>query len=75
MTRNNWIAFAVLASATAIGACSPKGGKLASPIVLSTSRIRLRISPTTIAITLRAIPRTASLVYRPCRNAPRSHDQ
>src|SRR5919109_3058580 len=28
MTRNNWIAFAILASATAIaGACSPKGGQ------------------------------------------------
>jgi hypothetical protein len=27
MTRNNWIALAILASATAIGACSPRGGQ------------------------------------------------
>lgn len=31
MTRNNWIAFAVLASATAMGACSPKGGQAGQP--------------------------------------------
>jgi hypothetical protein len=32
MTRNNWIAFAVLASATCIGAaCSPKGGQAGQP--------------------------------------------
>ncbi|MGH7520217.1 MAG: glycine zipper 2TM domain-containing protein [Gemmatimonadales bacterium] len=31
MTRNNWIAFAVLASATAIGACSPRGGQAGQP--------------------------------------------
>lgn len=31
MTRNNWIACAILASATAIGACSPKGGQAGQP--------------------------------------------
>lgn len=31
MTRNNWIALAVLASATAIGACSPRGGQAGQP--------------------------------------------
>ena len=31
MTRNNWIAFAILASATAIGACSPRGGQAGQP--------------------------------------------
>src|SRR5262245_31666350 len=31
MTRNNWIAFAILASAAAIGACSPKGGQAGQP--------------------------------------------
>jgi hypothetical protein len=31
MTRNNWIACAILASATAIGACSPRGGQAGQP--------------------------------------------
>ncbi|MFN2572290.1 MAG: glycine zipper 2TM domain-containing protein [Gemmatimonadales bacterium] len=31
MTRNNWIACAILASAAAIGACSPKGGQAGQP--------------------------------------------
>ncbi|HTI05082.1 MAG TPA: glycine zipper 2TM domain-containing protein [Gemmatimonadales bacterium] len=31
MTRNNWIAFAVLTSVAAIGACSPKGGQAGQP--------------------------------------------
>ena len=31
MTRNNWIALAILASATTIGACSPKGGQAGQP--------------------------------------------
>ena len=31
MTRNNWIALAVLTSAAAIGACSPKGGQAGQP--------------------------------------------
>ncbi|HWC73818.1 MAG TPA: glycine zipper 2TM domain-containing protein [Gemmatimonadales bacterium] len=31
MTRTNWIAYAILASATAIGACSPKGGQAGQP--------------------------------------------
>jgi len=31
MTRNNWIALAILASATAIGACSPRGGQAGQP--------------------------------------------
>ena len=31
MTRNNWIACAILASATVIGACSPKGGQAGQP--------------------------------------------
>lgn len=31
MTRTNWIACAILASATAIGACSPKGGQAGQP--------------------------------------------
>ena len=31
MTRNNWIACAILASATALGACSPKGGQAGQP--------------------------------------------
>jgi hypothetical protein len=31
MTRNNWIAFAILASATTIGACSPRGGQAGQP--------------------------------------------
>jgi hypothetical protein len=31
MTRNNWIALAVLASVTAAGACSPQGGQAGQP--------------------------------------------
>lgn len=31
MTRNNWIALAVLASVAAAGACSPKGGQAGQP--------------------------------------------
>lgn len=31
MTRNNWIALAILTSAAAIGACSPKGGQAGQP--------------------------------------------
>jgi uncharacterized protein YcfJ len=31
MTRNNWIAYAILASGVAIGACSPKGGQAGQP--------------------------------------------
>jgi uncharacterized protein (UPF0333 family) len=31
MTRNNWIALAVLTSAAALGACSPKGGQAGQP--------------------------------------------
>ena len=31
MTRNNWIALALLTSAAAIGACSPKGGQAGQP--------------------------------------------
>lgn len=31
MTRNNWIACAILASATVIGACSPRGGQAGQP--------------------------------------------
>ena len=31
MTRNNWIALAVLASVAAVGACSPKGGQAGQP--------------------------------------------
>lgn len=31
MTRNNWIALAILASGAAIGACSPKGGQAGQP--------------------------------------------
>src|SRR4051812_21970423 len=31
MTRNNWIACAILASAATIGACSPKGGQAGQP--------------------------------------------
>lgn len=31
MTRNNWIAFAVLTSVAAFGACSPKGGQAGQP--------------------------------------------
>lgn len=31
MTRNNWIACAILASAAMIGACSPKGGQAGQP--------------------------------------------
>lgn len=31
MTRNNWIALAVVASIAAVGACSPKGGQAGQP--------------------------------------------
>ena len=31
MTRNNWIALAILTSAATIGACSPKGGQAGQP--------------------------------------------
>ena len=31
MTRNNWIALAILTSAAALGACSPKGGQAGQP--------------------------------------------
>jgi len=31
MTRNNWIALAILASAAALGACRPKGGEAGQP--------------------------------------------
>lgn len=31
MTRNNWIALAVLASVAAVGACSPQGGQAGQP--------------------------------------------
>lgn len=31
MTRTNWIACAILASATALGACSPRGGQAGQP--------------------------------------------
>ena len=31
MTRNNWIALALLASVAAVGACSPKGGQAGQP--------------------------------------------
>ena len=31
MTRNNWIAVAMVATVAAVGACSPKGGQAGQP--------------------------------------------
>lgn len=50
MTRNNWIAVAMLATVAAVGACSPKGGQAGQPDEAVQERDRSAATPVSYTI-------------------------
>ncbi|MEX2157767.1 MAG: glycine zipper domain-containing protein [Gemmatimonadales bacterium] len=50
MTRNNWIAVAMLATVAAVGACSPKGGQAGQPDEAVQERDRSAATPVSYTV-------------------------